>query len=167
MKVHFKITNVLVDRVRNDLSRPHPFAAERVGFISCRVGALPSGGIVVLAQEYHPVADDDYLPDPTVGAMMGPGAIRKAMQVAHGTRSSMFHVHMHEHRGTPHFSRTDLREASKFMPDFLNVQPQMPHGAVVLSLDSAAGICFVPGRPGMEKVSKITLVGAPLVNITG
>lgn len=165
MTIHFKMTSILLDGIRQDLARSHPFAAERVGFVSCRVGARPSGGMVILAQEYHPVADDDYLPDPTVGAKMGPSAIRKALQFAFGNECSMFHVHMHEHRGIPRFSSIDLREAGKFMPDFWNVQPRMPHGALVLSFDSATGICLTPGRHGMEPISRITLVGSPLVNI--
>lgn len=165
MTAHFKITRILLDRIRNNLARPHSFASERVGFVSCRVGALPTGGIVVLANDYHPVADEDYLPNHTVGAMMGPAAIRKAMQYAYGAQSAMFHVHMHEHQGIPWFSRTDLSEAAKFVPDFWNVQPEMPHGALVLSLDSLAGVCWFPTSHEMKRISKITVVGAPLIHV--
>lgn len=165
MTVHFKITRVLTHQIREDLARAHSFAAERVGFVTCRVGALPSGGIVVLAHDYHPVADEDYLPDHTVGAMMGPAAIRKAMQHAYCSQSAMFHVHMHEHHGAPWFSRTDLREAARFVPDFWNVRPEMPHGALVLSLDSVAGVCWLSSSREMVKISKITIVGAPLIHV--
>ena len=76
MRVAFKITRSLLGRTLDDLCRSHPFAAERVGFFSCRVGGLRPSGWVVLAHDFHPVADDDYLRDRTVGAMMGPTAIR-------------------------------------------------------------------------------------------
>ena len=42
-----------------------------VGFLACRAARLANNGLIILATEYHPVADDDYVEDPTVGAMMG------------------------------------------------------------------------------------------------
>lgn len=165
MMTHFKITRDMLNDIRIDLAKAHVFAAERVGFISCRVGALHPEGTVALAHDYLPVANDDYLPDSTVGAMMGPGAIRKAMQYAYNTQSAMFHVHMHHHTGIPWFSRIDLLSASKFVPDFWNVRPEMPHGALVLSLDSAAGLCWHPSNRAATRISRITVVGAPIVNI--
>lgn len=165
MTVHFKITRKLLDGIRCDLDRQHPYAAERVGFVSCKVGALASGGVVILAHAYQPVEDDDYLNDPAVGAMMGPGAIRKAMQHAYNENVSMFHVHTHDHLGTPWFSKIDLHEAKKFVPDFWNVRPEMPHGTLVLSMDSLAGLCWLPAVRQVEMISKITIVGAPLITI--
>ena len=47
MKILFKITSKLLTAVRADLVRPHEFAAERVGFLSCRFGALSNGGFVI------------------------------------------------------------------------------------------------------------------------
>lgn len=93
MRVAFKITRALLNNVLDDLRRSHPFAAERVGFVSCRVGRLEPSGWVVLAHNFHPVADDDYLRDRTVGAMMGPAAIRKALQIALSNEVCVFHVH--------------------------------------------------------------------------
>jgi len=165
MNIQFKITRDLVNQVRADLKRPHPYAAERVGFISCRVGALPAGGVVVLAHDYLPVPDEDYIQDDTVGAMMGPAAIRMAMQYAHKQSAGMFHVHMHDHRGAPWFSQIDLSEYAKFVPDFWNVRPEMPHGALVLSLDSVAGACLIQTTRKMVRISNITIVGAPLLKI--
>src|ERR1039457_4241238 len=96
MNTIFKITQRLRADILADLSRPHGCAAERVGFISCRVGPLSGGGTVILAQGFHTVADADYLDDPHVGAMMGPAAIRKALQLAYNQPFSMFHVHRSE-----------------------------------------------------------------------
>jgi hypothetical protein len=78
MKIVFRIERKLLDRVRADLRRPHPFAHERVGFISAKVGALPADGLTIIAVDYHPVDDDHYLKDPRVGAMMGSAAISNA-----------------------------------------------------------------------------------------
>jgi len=119
MTMLFRAGAELFAAVRQDLHRPHPFAAERVGFLACRAARLAGNGLIILATTYEPVADEDYLEDHTVGAMMGPAAIRKAMQRAYNSALgdiSIFHVHMHECSGHPGFSRTDLTESAKFVP---------------------------------------------------
>src|SRR5579862_8529947 len=123
MRATFKILSHLAASIRKDLSRPHPYAAERVGFIACRIGR--GGGVTLLmAEEYYAVDDGDYVDDPTVGAMMGSEAIRKALERAYGTNLGMFHVHMHGHEGRPGFSRTDITETGRFVPDFFHVRPE-------------------------------------------
>jgi proteasome lid subunit RPN8/RPN11 len=158
----FKITRTLLVKVLDDLRRPHPFAAERVGFLSCRVGGLKPSGWAVLAHDFHSVADDDYLNDRGVGAMMGPAAIRKAMQVGLSNEVCMFHVHIHGHRGRPWFSGIDLRETAKFVPDFWHVRPHMVHGAIVLSLNSMSGLCWHPHASAPLRFSEFSIVGAPM-----
>ena len=98
---------------------------------------------------------------------MGPAAIRKAMQRAYNEPVGMFHVHMHDHRGSPWFSQVDLAENNKFVPDFWNVRPEMPHGALVLSRDSIACLCWDPSTRQPQSINKFTIVDAPLVNIAG
>lgn len=159
MKVEFRATENFLGNVRTDLERPHAFADERVGFISVRA-AQGADHLVLLAEGYHPVADRDYVQDQTVGAMMGPEAIRKALEVALLKQVGMFHVHMHFHPGRLWFSRIDLREQPKFVPDFFKVCPKMPHGALVLSRQSAAGRVWL-GRDNVTAISEFTSVGAP------
>lgn len=161
MRVAFKITRDLLRRALDDLSRPHGFAAERVGFFSCRVGALRPRGWVVLAHNFHPLDDDDYLRDRTVGAMMGPGALRKAMQIALNREVCMVHVHIHGHKGEPWLSKVDLRETAKFVPDFWHVRPHLVHGAIVLSVDSCAGLCWHPQYSEPLRFTDFSIVGAP------
>lgn len=162
MRIVFKISRVLLNTVRSDLARPHPFAWERVGFLAGHPGVMSNGEIVILAQSYHPVADADYVDTDSVGAMMGAGAIRKALQIALSNRVSMFHVHMHEHVGVPRFSGVDLRESAVFMPDFWHVCSSHPHGALVLSRDSAAGLCWCPGSRHPLPIEEIVVVGSPM-----
>jgi hypothetical protein len=162
MRVAFKITRALLTNILEDLRRPHSFAAERVGFLSCRVGGLKPSGFVVLAHDFHSVADDDYLRDNTVGAMMGAAAIRKAMQIALRSEVCIFHVHIHEHRGKPRFSKTDLLETAKFVPDFWHVRPHLIHGAVVLSQNSFVGLCWHPQYSKPFRISEFSVVGAPM-----
>ena len=72
MKATLRITRVLLADIQRDLERPHDFASERVGFVFCRFGSTGAAGLVVLAHEYMPVADDHYIDDARFGALIGP-----------------------------------------------------------------------------------------------
>lgn len=162
MKAILRIERALLDSIHLDLNRPHRFAQERVGFLACGLGALEEG-YLLLASSYQPVEDGDYENDPRVGAMMGPGAIRKALQFAYNHPVAMFHVHRHEHRGAPQFSPVDVRENAKFMPDFWKVRPKFPHGALLLSHDAMTGAWWHPGSRQVHYVDEITVLGRPLM----
>ena len=138
MTCSFRMTGEFAARVRADLLRPHAHAYERVAFIAARAAAS-SDGLLLLASAYHPVADEDYTRDPAVGAQMSEAAIRKAMQIAWQSKCAIVHVHLHDHFGNPGFGQLDLEENARFMPEFFNAQPHMPHSALVLSRDAAAG----------------------------
>lgn len=165
MTVTFRATGAFMTRARRDLERPHRFAAERVGFVAVRA-AWAREDLVLYAQEYFPVADDEYLKDRTVGAKIGQEALRKALEIALLNPVGMFHVHMHGFPVDPFskrlwFSRTDLREQLLFVPDFFKVNPDMPHGALVLSPDTAAGrVWLAPDK--IEQISEFALTGAQI-----
>jgi hypothetical protein len=111
--------------IQEDLARRHKFAHERVGFVTCRAAEIQNG-IMVLAESYYPVADENYLQDDSVGAVINGSAIRAAMQTSLDGGAGMFHIHMHEHFGIPRPSRVDLEDSRRFIPDFFNVTPHMP-----------------------------------------
>jgi hypothetical protein len=161
MKATFRIQAPLLEQIHADLSRPHAFAKERVGFISCRVAGQTSG-VALLATHYHPVDDGDYEDDPRVGAMMGEGAIRKALEYAYNQPVSMVHVHRHDHEGTPGFSRVDLTESAKFVPAFWHVRPTVPHGALVLSHDAMYGYWWNPQDKRSRPITELSVIGFPL-----
>ncbi len=161
MKVHFKLRTAMVGEILADLRRPHAFAAERAGFIGCKVSAYKSG-ILVLAHTYIRLQDDWYIDDPRYGCFFNADALRAAMQFALTNEAAMFHVHLHDHSGPPWFSETDLREARRFVPDFWNVKPELPHGVLVLSADGAAGLCWYPHKERPIRIRKITSVGLPV-----
>jgi hypothetical protein len=165
VRILFKITSSLLELIRADVLRPHAFALERVGFLACRPARLKPSGLIILACDYLPVADSDYVEDATVGAMMGSAAIRKALQFAYNNDVGMFHVHMHGHSGSPRPSSTDFDETAKFVPDFWHVKPKMPHGAFILSRDSISGRCWYPGCTKPIPISKLAVVGPQLVSI--
>lgn len=161
MTAVFKIRRDTLEAIHADLWRPHAFAAERVGFVACRLADWPAGGVCVLAQTYLPVADDHYEDDPSVGAMMNGHAIRTALQFVYRNRTAMFHVHRHEHRGAPSFSFIDIREARRFVPDFWKVQPALIHGALVLSHDRVHGMWWDPATREPRLFTQYVTVGLP------
>lgn len=163
MNIHFKMPQALLAAVREDLQRPHAYAMERVGFLACRFGTSDRN-LLILGCEYHPVTDEDYEEDSSVGARFSSGAIRCALEVGLSAAVGMFHVHMHEHRGVPGPSNVDWREWAKFVPNFWHVQPRLPHGALVLSLDRMSGWCWFPGRSQPLAISRFSVVGRSLVS---
>jgi len=162
MKTHLRITREMLVNVRIDLARPHAFAHERVGFITCKFGSIDPSGVVILAQSYYPVADEDYIRDPRYGALIGSDAFRKAFQVAYNNNIGLFHIHMHPHQGVPRPSRIDLLETARFVPDFFNVRPALLHGALVLSRDSLSGRVWTSAHMPPKPITHITIVGAPI-----
>lgn len=158
--IALRINNTLFSQMVADLRRPHEYAYERVGFMFCRQSALRSGRLL-LAYKYAPIRDDQYLEDRTVGARFDSSCIREAMQTALTEGCSVFHVHLHEHKGQPRFSGIDTREMQQIMPCFVNLRPDRLHGALVLSLDSAfARIWGTDLQPNGQSPDRLSLVGA-------
>jgi hypothetical protein len=162
MNVKFKITTPLLEEIRRDLHRRHAFAYERVGFISAGLSHAQGDTVLALARAYQPVADEDYLRDPTVGALIGAEAIRKALQWSITKGHAIFHVHSHGGSGSPDFSAIDRREHSKFVLDFLKVTPQLAHGALVLSNDSASGVIIFDRSEPCTSIKNFVEVGGPV-----
>lgn len=161
MKIRFKATTALLVTIRADLHRRHPFAFERVGFIGAGLAAAYDE-LIILAHSYRPLEDDEYLRDPSVGAMMSGEAIRRARQWAINDRLAIFHVHTHGGKDLPSFSGTDIRENAKFVPNFVSVAPRAVHGAIVLSDTAAHGQVWL-GKPSPELfIQNFSIVGAPL-----
>lgn len=161
MSFHFKIRSDLLTEVRQDLARPHKHAWERVGFL--RVGlAHGDKETLLLATEYQPVADEDYVVDPSVGAMISRDAIRKALEWADVWHGGVCHIHAHIGRGTPRFSTDDIRGNDRVIPSFFNIAPGKIHGAVVLSDNRMAGAVWTHKTATPAEIGRWTIVGAPL-----
>lgn len=167
MRLSLRITGEMLKRIIKDLERPHSFAFERVGFLFCRFGWLDAGSIVALAHAYMPVSDEDYIDDPSFGALIGSTAFRRALGRTIEDALGIFHVHCHAHRGPPFPSRIDVREAAAFVPDFFHVRSDLPHGALILSEDSAWGRAWLAETAQPIPISDVVVVGAPLCSIGG
>lgn len=160
MKTVIKITEDLHNKVHVDLRRAHPFAHERVGFLTAGAMHTPDGGVVLLCRNYYPVDDEDYERCRSVGAQIGSEAMRKAIESAYAHKSSLIHIHTHGGCGQPRFSRTDLDSALEFVPGFFNALPRMPHGLIVLSNDSARGLLWTNPQANPQNVNGFVRIGA-------
>lgn len=157
-----RLARGLYDRVLEDLRRPHPFAYERVGFLSARPGAAGDGLRLVLLTDYHPVPDHQYVKDSGCGARINSDAIREAMQRVLDTGAGSLHVHLHEHHGVPRFSDTDADETPRVVAGLRTVGPALPHGMLLLSDDRAEAWVWLPGEAQHTRAARITVVGRPM-----
>jgi hypothetical protein len=105
--------------------------------------------------------DEDYRENPDVGAEIGPDAIRKGLQAAYRDRSTLLHLHSHGGSGTPRFSQVDLEGGDALIPSFCNVIPQMPHGMLVLSDDSARGVLWNAPKQSPQQIAGFVQIGMP------
>lgn len=161
MRFHFRATRNLLDRIRDDLARPHRFAWERVGFM--RVG-LASGDeeILILGADYRPVPDEHYLANPDAGASIGREAIREALEWADTWHGGIFHVHAHRGTGIPFFSSLDLDGNERLIPTFFNIAPHRIHGALVLSDDRMFGAVWTGKTESYRPISRMSVIGTPM-----
>ncbi|HEX8670748.1 MAG TPA: ThiF family adenylyltransferase [Longimicrobium sp.] len=163
--VRLRIPRALFEAIKGDLAAPHAHAGERVGFISVGTKRLERGEWLICAQEYHPLADGRYIVDSKVGARIDGEAIREAMQRVLDTGRGGFHVHLHEHRGVPAFSRTDRAHQPRLVDALANVDARVPHGMLVLSEDAAHAWVRLPGAPELVAPALVSIVGDPLTLI--
>jgi hypothetical protein len=160
-----KLTGDLYAKIVRDLARPHPFAAERVGFVFGRVGTLTGQAKVILLNRYHSIPDCDYVDDPTVGARIGVKVLTWAMQALYQrrqVREGIFHVHMHPHRGETQMSGVDKREIPRMMPGFQSVSREAAHGIIVFSHNHCSGWVWLPGNEQPIEASSVSVIGTPV-----
>jgi hypothetical protein len=138
-RVCIRIPAEIYKAVFADLRRPHPFAAERVGFLSASYKRYQKNEAIITITEYHTVPDDHYIRDSSVGAKINGDAIRACMQRIINTKKGCFHVHLHEHRSRPSPSPTDQNGLPPLVQSFFNVNPKFANGFLIFSKDSFYG----------------------------
>jgi hypothetical protein len=162
-----RLPKAIVDAARRDLRRPHAHAAERVGFLSVAMAAVEGGEVLLIAAEYRGVPDGQYVPGRGAGARIGTTAIRDVVGWALGGGFGIFHVHLHDHDGIPGFSRTDRREQPRLVASLRAAGPGQAHGMIVLSADAANAWVWLPGTGEPMVPARLSVVGDPMVLLTG
>jgi len=162
--IKLKMTGALHSEILRDLEKPHPFAGERAGFVSGRIGTLADGNLILLTG-YHSIPDHEYVDDPKVGCRIGSEAITWAMQAAyHGRakREGIFHIHLHGHRGRTGMSGTDSRGIPPMIPGFQSVGREAAHGIIILSLNHGSAWVWLPGRQESIQAASMAVIGFPI-----
>jgi hypothetical protein len=160
MTIKVRLTRKLLDEVRADLSRPHRFAAERIGFLFGRLA--DAGSPLVLLTRYEPVPDDRYINDPWSGARIDSHAIRAAMQGVLDRGQGGFHVHMHHWPGRPVRSRMDAEEIPRIVTGLRRVGVAHAHGIVLLHQEECAAWVWLPGNDNAVEAESVSVVGYSL-----
>lgn len=159
--IQVRFPRAIYEQVRSDLARSHPYAAERIGFLSTALKIYKDGSCLLLVTDYCPVGDSEYIPDDKVGARIGSNAIRTVMQRIIDTQHGSFHVHMHGHNGIPSLSRIDHNELPRLVASLRNANPNLPHGIFLLSNDYCNCWVWLPGNEEPVSPDRITIVGYP------
>lgn len=160
-----RIPKKLYDAIRSDLDRPHPFALERAGFVFGKLADESSRKPLIVLYRYAGLTDYDYVDDPNYAACFSGDVIRRTMQELRDKRSTSecaFHIHVHEHRGKPGFSKPDLLGLPPIIPSFSRAAGDGAHGMILLSDDHAISMVWLPGQAEPVLATHITVVGKPL-----
>jgi len=163
MKVEIRIAGSVYAAAIADLNRPHPFAAERVGFLSTAIGKISSDHVLLLGHSYSSLPDEHYVDDLRAGACIGSNAIRASLQRVLSTGSGQLHVHVHDHYGQPRPSATDLRDMPPLIKSLSVTGPNCAHGAIIFSRDRAWAQVAVPGSPRLVEATTVTVIGFPFL----
>jgi hypothetical protein len=154
-----RILNETYKEIRDDLSRSHPHAFERVGFAFIRT----AGDAALVMTGYLPVPDEHYIVDTTVGARINHKAIAMAMKRADHQKEGILHVHEHGGRDIPLFSKTDVNSHPEFLRSFRNANPLGIHGFLLLSKNDLVVRFWQPSETAHQTSSRYTLVGSSLL----
>ncbi|MDR6941344.1 ThiF family adenylyltransferase [Mucilaginibacter pocheonensis] len=161
--IKLRLPGSLYQRIMTDLKRPHDFAYERVGFIFGVTTTINEYTRLITFNGYQPVDDDDYIKDDSVGACIGSRAIRSAMQRVMDQSCSAFHVHLHNHKGQPKPSGDDIAGLPPVIDSLANIDPDQPHGVLILSKDSFFSWVKVKGEIQLVIPEIISAVRYPMV----
>lgn len=156
--IQLRMTQYIYQGIKNDLSRPHKYAYERMGYVFIK----PSGKSVLVVTGYEPIPDEFYIKDRTVGARIDHRGIALAMKRADENKEGILHTHIHDKTGIPRFSTVDETDHLNFLRSFRNAEPTMPHGFLLLSTDKLMARVWYPKSESFKNIFRYTIVGMPL-----
>ena len=162
INIQIRIPKALHETMLTDLKRPHKFAAERVGFLFTKSKYLNESTVLIIATEYQPVEDWDYIEDNSVGASFNSDSIAKAMQGALDRQSGCFHVHLHAHKGKPYPSYTDKNGLPGVVHSLSNIASKQANGILILSENAFYSEIKIGRETTFHNAQTISVVGYPM-----
>lgn len=160
--IRFKIPKQIHQQMLDDLNRKHPFAHERVGFLYTISKKIDPNITLILAKEYCPIPDLDYIKDKSVGAKIGSNAIRTAMEKLFNQKGGCFHVHLHAHSGSPFPSYIDKISLPEIADSFSNITQNQANGFLILSNDSFYSSIKLSDEKHLITPELISTIGWPM-----
>lgn len=130
MKTQFK--KGLFEKVIQDLSRPHSFAFERVGYLF--------GGIqdeTLRLDDWLSFDDSHYEENDDVGARIGVEGMTYLMKKAFVEKKHFFHTHLHDFQDIPTFSGIDLKSLLEVTPSLFDFSGKETHGAILIGREKS------------------------------
>lgn len=161
MSVVIRIPEGLLDFIVEDLSRAHPVAAERVGFLFTKSSRCYPEQVVVLPTAYVPVDDAHYIDDTAVAVRINSHAIRIAHQRCRDSGRGCLHVHMHPGSSRPWFSQVDLDTLKGLSPSLRRMAPAATHGGLVIAASRASALVWAPGDAGPVEAD-VSIIAFPM-----
>jgi hypothetical protein len=149
----------LFDHMHEDLARPHRFAFERVGFLFGKM-AVAGDLTILLPYDFSPVADEHYIKDHHVGALIGRDAMFDAHQRARASGLCCLHVHSHGGSGRTWFSAVDLATLNDIGPSLQRMAKHAAHGGLVLTDATAEALLWLPAETDSVRAG-VSIVGFP------
>lgn len=162
-QIKFRIPKFVYELMQEDLRKPHPFAYERVGFLFTKTILLFDTSYLIVATDYLPIADEDYIEDMNVGAKINSNSIRTAMQGIVDRNGGCFHVHLHNHSGKPYPSFTDQESLPGIVNSFSNIASKQANGILILSRDGFYTDIKYGNETQTYKANTISVVGYPFL----
>ena len=160
-RVVFKIPKELKVEIEKDLKRDHEYAYERIGFLLTR-SYKSDGETQVLAYDYYPIIDENYIKDSLVGARINSNAIRNAMQTSLTENCGVFHIHRHCHNGKPSESIDDEQGIPPMMESISRLNHNENFGYLILSIDSVLCKVYSPNQKTFFEADIFIEVGYPM-----
>lgn len=130
MKTQFK--DELLNEAAKDLSRPHPFAFERVGYL---LGEIKDE--ILILNEWMSFEDFYYEENEEVGARIGFEGMTLLIKKVFNSKKHFFHTHLHEFQAIPSFSGVDMRSLLEVTPSLFDFSGTGPHGAFLIGRESS------------------------------
>ena len=153
MRLH--LTLATFREVVDDLCRSSSVAYERVGVTHCRFSSQYQQNVIVVTK-YIPCPEESYVDGPEA-ANFDARWLMRASEVAASENAGVFLTHMHEHKGIPWFSPPDMNTNKRLVHPISRIDPTLPCGALLLSLNSAVALVAV--GTGFTTIRPVMIVG--------
>jgi hypothetical protein len=125
--------------MRSDLLQPPVVGHERLGIAVSRFASLYNQDTIVITR-YLPLPRNAYIEGGDAPVSFDSRWLMRAAEEFALGGAGFFLTHLHDHKGRPWFSPTDMRTNQRVIRPIALVDQALPIGALVLSVDGASAL---------------------------